>query len=150
MASDQTERPQYFEDQYLGADDLNTAVDYSRIQNAKHLLGAHTWGIAMGLGLQEKPIPGSADSIDVYIQPGYAWDGFGRPIIVLAPFNIPKDQFKGLTTSSPDGSMLVDIWLRYDETAFQSPPPWIKPASLSSRFPLCECEYTYLWFLFSS
>ena len=44
MPANQTQRPKFFEEQYLGAADLTAAVDYARIQQARHVLGAHTWG----------------------------------------------------------------------------------------------------------
>src|SRR5262245_35099294 len=91
MASEQTQRPCFFEGQYLGADDLTAAIAYDRVQDARHSLGAHTWGIATGLQLVDKTAPDG--QIDVYLQPGYAWDGFGRPVVVLAPYKLPADLF---------------------------------------------------------
>ena len=79
----QIDRPRFFEGQYLDARDLTTAVEYTRIRDARHLLGAHTWGILIGLAL--KPLTTGAQ-ISWFLQPGYAFDGFGRPIVVLAPF----------------------------------------------------------------
>ena len=76
MATDQAERPQFFEGQYLGAADLAAAVDYARFQQARHRLGAHTWGIAVGLRLCETD--NVSGGVDVTIEPGYAVDGFGQ------------------------------------------------------------------------
>jgi len=123
MATDQDQRPRYYEDQYLGADDLNDAVNFGRIQHARHLLGGHTWGIASGLQPIDKEVP---SGVDVYLTPGYAWDGFGRPIVVLAPYKIPAELFKSIaydaTIDEPKGRM-VKIWLRYDETMMRPPAP---------------------------
>src|ERR1044072_3146871 len=126
MATNQTTRPNFYEGQYLSAADLSTAVDYGRIEDARHLLGAHTWGIAAGLQLTEKDSPAGGDQVDVYIQPGYAWDGFGRPIILLNPVKIPAELFKSITYNvALDGGVppgrLFKIWLRYDESAAQQP-----------------------------
>ena len=85
MAVAQDDRPQFFQDQYLGPEDLAAAVEYSRIHQARHSLGAHTWGIAIGLQLLEKPSAAGNNQVDVFIQPGYAWDGFGRPLVALVP-----------------------------------------------------------------
>jgi hypothetical protein len=117
MSNSQNERPAFYEQQYIGAEDLNAAIDCDRVQNARHFLGAHTWGIAMGLQLREVLTPGSSDKYDVFIQPGYAWDGFGRPIVVLAPFKLSGDQFKY------QGDGLVRVWLRYAETRTKGPRP---------------------------
>ncbi|MFL6275304.1 MAG: hypothetical protein ACJ74G_08825 [Blastocatellia bacterium] len=124
MAANQTQRPKFYEEQYLGAADLTAAVDYGRIQNARHALGGHTWGIAMGLTLKEMPQPGGA--VSVHLLPGYAWDGYGRPIVVLSPYRIPEEKFSGIKfdpaiDSSGEGR-LIAVWLRYDETSFRNPP----------------------------
>ena len=113
MPANQLMRPQFFEGQYLGAEDLTAALDYSRIASARHLLGAHTWGIAIGLGIKE--IDGPGGEVLVFIQPGFAWDGFGRPIVLLTPASIPADLFKSFVydplQDEPDGRM-VEVWLR--------------------------------------
>jgi hypothetical protein len=132
MANNQSQRPKFYENQYLSADDLTAVVDYFRTQNARHILGAHTWGIAMGLQLAEKESSAGGAQIDVSIQPGYAWDGFGRPTVVLAPLKIPTGKFQafGFDANRPEG-YLVPVWLRYDERATQSP---------ASGFEVCDPE----------
>ena len=126
MPRNQNQRPSFFEGQYLGAEDLSAAVDYSRAQMARHALGAHSWGIAMGLQLSEKNLAGG--QIEVYVLPGYAWDGFGRPIAVLAPYKIPTELFKSYVfdpatdNSTPEGR-LIEVWLRYDEASTQNVRP---------------------------
>ena len=119
----QTERPRFYEQQYLGADDLTAIVDYGRIARARHDLGGHVWGIAAGLELVEKP---ASVGVDVYVQPGYAWDGVGRPLIVLAPYKIPAELFKSIAydaatdnTSTPGRT--VSVWLQYVETPVGGP-----------------------------
>lgn len=122
MSTSQTMRPKFFEGQYLGAEDLTAAVDYSRVQDARHLLGGHTWGIAIGLNLKEVTQPDG--QIQVFIQPGYAWDGFGRPVVVLSPYAVPGDLFKSYvydaSVDDPDGR-LVEVWLRYREAKTGQP-----------------------------
>ena len=46
---DQNQRPEYYEGQYLGAEDLAAIVRFARTAEARHALGAHTWGIGIGL-----------------------------------------------------------------------------------------------------
>ncbi|MGZ9273814.1 MAG: hypothetical protein ACXW34_03640, partial [Nitrospira sp.] len=126
MPRNQNQRPSFFEGQYLGAEDLSAAVDYSRDQMARHALGAHSWGIAMGLQLSEKNLAGG--QIEVYVLPGYAWDGFGRPITVLAPYKIPAELFKSYVFDpATDGGTLegrlIEVWLRYDEVSTQNVRP---------------------------
>jgi hypothetical protein len=126
MAIDQAQRPQFFEGQYLGAEDLTATVEYSRLLEQRHALGAHTWGIAIGLTLVETPTPDGSGAVTVSISPGYAWDGFGRPIVVLAPYQVPADLFKSLTyVSTLDGGTLpgrsIPLWLQYTEVPAQPP-----------------------------
>jgi hypothetical protein len=87
MPITEIKRPNYYEGQYLGAQDLVAAQEYQRQQDQRHRLAAHTWGIAVGLELEERPQSGSSDAVDVYLRPGYAVDGFGRAIVVLTPIS---------------------------------------------------------------
>ena len=89
----QDQRPRFFEGQYLGAADLEAAIDYVRLQQARHLLGGHTWGIAAGLQLVERAAAGGGGGVDVLIEPGFAWDGFGRPILLASPQRVPEALF---------------------------------------------------------
>src|SRR5690349_8675750 len=124
MPTNQITRPRFFEGQFLGAADLTTVVEYSRLEDARHLLGGHTWGIAAGLELKEQPSPAGGGQVDVFVQPGYAWDGFGRPIVVLTPFQISPASFASFPFdgSNPNG-YAVSVWLRYQETATQGVRP---------------------------
>lgn len=125
MADSQTQRPKFYEEQYLGAADLTAAVDYGRTQQARHALGAHTWGIAIGLQLAETPQPGG--TVSVHLLPGYAWDGYGRPIFVLSPYKIPEEKFSQFkfdpSIDTTGKGRLIQIWLRYDERTTQNPRP---------------------------
>ena len=113
MATDQLQRPTFYEGQYLGASDLAAVIDYARLRAARHSLGGHTWGIVVGLALKEEPALGGG--VDVFLQPGYAIDGFGRPLVVPSPVQIPaglfEDEFSGR----------VPVWLRYMEQSTGAP-----------------------------
>lgn len=122
MTIDQSTRPRYYQGQYLGSEDLTAAVDYGRLQMDRHDLGAHTWGIAMGLQLTEQTSPTGGKSVDMYVQPGYAWDGFGRTIVVLAPYHVPPDMFQALRCGG-SSDCAVEVWLAYTESETQSPRP---------------------------
>jgi hypothetical protein len=135
MAFNLTQRPEFYEEQYLGAADLSAAVDYGRLQQARHALGAHTWGIALGLQLKETPQPGG--TVTVHLLPGYAFDGYGRPIVVLAPYKIPEEKFSAIkfdATIDTDGrGRLIEIWLRYDELAAQPPRPGFEVCDVADQ-----------------
>jgi hypothetical protein len=124
MPTNQIVRPRYFEGQFLGAADLTAAIDYARLEDARHSLGGHTWGIAAGLEIKEQPSPAGGGQVDVFVQPGYAWDGFGRPIVVLSPFPIRAALFASFAfdAGKPNG-YAVSVWLRYQETATQGARP---------------------------
>lgn len=124
MTFDQTTRPSFYEGQYLGSDDLSAIVDYGHTQFARHILGAHAWGIAAGLQLIENPSPSGGSQVQMFIQPGYAWDGFGRSIVVLVPVQISEALFQGFGTKSgqPNGYPLK-IWLQYQEVGGLAAPP---------------------------
>jgi hypothetical protein len=101
------QRPSFFEGEVLSAADLEHVVVYLRDQNARHLLGGHTWGIVAGLQLLEQTAPNGA--IDYYLLPGYAVDGYGRAIVVVNPLRLSVDWFNG----QPSGP--VQVWIRYDQ-----------------------------------
>jgi hypothetical protein len=124
MATTDIERPNYYEGQYLGAQDLIAAQEYERQQDQRHRLAAHTWGITVGLELEERPQPGSSDAVDVYIKPGYAVDGFGRPVVVLWPYKLPEALFAQFTFDPvlPDG-VWVPVWICYSEEKTNPPAP---------------------------
>jgi hypothetical protein len=138
MAIDQAQRPQFFEGQYLGAEDLTATVEYSRLLEQRHALGAHTWGIAIGLTLVETPTPDGSGAVTVSISPGYAWDGFGRPIVVLAPYQVPADLFKSLVHDPIlDGGPLpgrsIPLWLQYTEVPAQPPATGFSACGVSNQ-----------------
>lgn len=119
------ERPQFYEGQYLEAADLAAVVDYSRTELERHLLGGHTWGIALGLDLVEVTAGGT---LNVFIEPGYAWDGFGRAVVVGTPSQLAGSLFASYDSTFVSGNpppppVAVDVWLCYDEQATQGPLP---------------------------
>jgi hypothetical protein len=125
------ERPRFYEGQFLSAADLGQVVDYLRGADARHALGAHTWGIALGLHLIERPAPGAPNRVEVLLQPGAAWDGFGRVIAVGWPERLPETKFEGIAYNAavddplnPGGpkGRLVRVWLAYDEFPTRTPP----------------------------
>jgi hypothetical protein len=132
MPITEIKRPNYYQGQYLGAQDLVAAQEYQRQQDQRHRLAAHTWGIAVGLELEERPKPGSSDAVDVYLKPGYAIDGFGRAIVVLTPYKISEALFAQFTfdPALSDGRW-ISVWLRYREEKTNPPRP---------GFAVCEVE----------
>jgi hypothetical protein len=131
----QDQRPNFYEGQFLAAEDLAAIVDYLRGAQARHALGAHTWGIAIGLYLLERPAPGAADHREIILTPGVAWDGYGRAIVVTRPTRLPEDLFAGIPfDASVDGGATpkgraVRVWLNYTEIAARQPAPGFESCS---------------------
>jgi hypothetical protein len=123
---DQTQRPRFYEGQYLSADDIEGVLDHSLVEQARDRIAGHTWGIALGLNFKQSPSAGDPTAVDQFLQPGYAWDGFGRPIVALTPYKIPPERFLAYiydpAIDEPDGR-LVQLWIGYREIDFYSPQP---------------------------
>lgn len=138
MTSNQAQRPRFYEGQYLGASDLTAAVDYGRIQAARHSLGAHTWGIAVGLNLREVKSPAGGGRVDAIIDPGYAWDGYGRPVVLLTPYKIPESLFANIKydakIDAAGEGRPIEVWLRYFEAGTSKP---------ASGFEVCDTPDQY-------
>jgi hypothetical protein len=115
----QLERPLYYEGEYLGADDLTALVRYGREAQARNLLGAHIWGIAIGLDLAERALTG--DNVEVVLTPGIAWDGYARPLVALVPQRVTLDLFASFEDDTPPEGTPVEVWLSYRELP-GSPP----------------------------
>ena len=115
MPDGRPERPTYSTGQYIGAADLNAAVDYNRDEVERLALSGATWGIATGLALIERTTP--AGGVEMFVEPGIAWDGYGRPVVVLAPAPVTPDVFANL----PSGTQ--PVWLRYSAAGTQAVAP---------------------------
>ncbi|NVD97977.1 tail fiber domain-containing protein [Massilia sp. BJB1822] len=105
---DPSARPQFYDGQYIGADDLAAIGDYAAARLREHLLAGHTWGIGAGLEIVEQQNPDG--SVDAWVQAGYGHDGYGRAMTVRAPVPVTLAPLQGL----PSGAWYV--WLAYHET----------------------------------
>lgn len=131
------ERPRFYEGQYLEAADLTAVVDYTRGAHARTLLATHRWGIAIGMDLTE--VPGPNGSFDVVVTPGYAWDGFGRPIVVAEPMKLATGLFAAydamvMPGGPPPSPVAVEVWARYDETLARGPRPGFETCDTTSAY----------------
>lgn len=117
------ERPHFFEGQYLGAADLDALLVYLREQQARHLLGAHTWGIVAGIDLVGRESP--SGDLEYFLTPGIAIDGYGRLIVVAAPHPIGADLF----ATMPGG--LVSVWIGFVE---------IESGGVRRGFEVCDTQ----------
>jgi hypothetical protein len=107
MARQRPDRPVFSQGQTIGAADLNTVVDYARDEQRRLGLSTLAWGIGVGLDLIERPAQGGG--VELWIEPGIAWDGYNRAAVVMAPALVSPDLFAGLSDN------IYPVWLRYDE-----------------------------------
>ncbi|MBK7916053.1 MAG: hypothetical protein IPJ94_07305 [Chloroflexi bacterium] len=118
-------RPNYYQGQFLGAQDFNDELAYHRDMRRRHNLGPHTWGIVVGLELVEKPKE-SGTGVDLFLQPGMAVDGYGREIIVLHPTQLSPSTFLRFAADNH-----YDVWIAYDEA---------QTSRAASGYELCNTD----------
>lgn len=103
--SEDIRRVRYYQQQYLGADDLADEQAYHRDMRRRHNLAHHTWGVVVGLDMRIE------EDTRLWIGAGMAVDGFGREIFVLAAAELGPEAFlaeKLLTGMQP-------VWVAYHE-----------------------------------
>src|SRR5437763_325825 len=142
MAAEDVERLRYFERQFLGATDFTDQQSYHRDVLRRHLLGHHTWGIVSGLELEEKPAASGANSVEVYIKPGIAIDGFGRAIVLLDEAQIPHDLFAAVARDSAGTGTWVPIYLRYREETTDQPADGYEQCDIADQSSRIRETYT--------
>jgi hypothetical protein len=150
----QDQRPRFYENQYLGADDMNAVVEYGRVQLARHELGAHTAGIAIGLYLVESPTAGAPQRRNVTLVPGLAIDGFARQVVALSRALLPESLFAGIAydanvddpaknNGTPPGRF-VRVWVEYDETNAKSPAPGFERCDAGDEYARVQESYRFV------
>lgn len=90
--SEEIERLNYYQLQFLGAEDFKAEQVYHRDMRRRHNLGQHTWGIVTGLELKEEARAGGG--FDMYVWPGLAVDGFGREIVAGSKYKLDASDFR--------------------------------------------------------
>jgi hypothetical protein len=119
------ERLNYYEGEFLGAQDFQTEQDYHRDMRRRHNVGQHTWGIVSGLDLVQIPnntnAPDGKPAVDIYVQPGMAVDAFGREIIALTKTQLTQDLFSPYVDMNNPGSQPMYIWISYAQLMLQPP-----------------------------
>lgn len=104
------ERLNYYEGEYLGALDFEAEQEYHRDMRRRHNLGPHTQGIVSGLDVAQFLNGGADNEVDVYIQPGVAVDGYGREVVVLAPYQLTADLFADFSQKQT-----LSVWIGYTQ-----------------------------------
>ena len=150
----QDQRPRFYEEQYLAADDMNAVVEYDHEMIARHELGSHGWGIAVGLTLVEQPTPGAPKRQNVFLTPGMAEDGFGRKLVALMPAKLPEALFAKIpyaadvddpskNNGTPPGRF-VKVWIAYDEQTGSAPGAGFANCDAGNQYARVQETYRFL------
>jgi hypothetical protein len=126
MSSARPRRPIFTEGQYLSAGDLTAAVDYERDDLRRALLSGRSWGIAAGLALVQRE--NASGEIEMYVEPGIAWDGYGRAVLVTSPAKVTPDLLAGL------GSGNQKIWIGYKAAKTNGIAPGFQTCNASDPY----------------
>lgn len=129
MASDITERLNYYQFQTLGAADLKDQQSYHRALRRRHNLGPHSWGVITGLEIVEQARDGDPPFVDIFVMPGIAVDGYGREIIVMEPAPLSPALFSAYNTDR-----VLEVWIAYDEIALRTPQGGFAPCRNDEAF----------------
>ena len=95
----------YFDRQFLRAQDFRDEQDYHIDRRRRHNTGFHSYGVVEGLEV----VPDTGTRVN--IQPGWAIDSQGREIVLAAPGH-----------SVDTGGASVEIWISYPDPEPQSDP----------------------------
>jgi hypothetical protein len=125
MPLPKTDRPSFFEGQYLGSADLMALVDYARDLQRAHGLGPHSWGIWVGLEVATQT---SGSTVEAFVMPGVATDIYSRIIVVPEPAPIPAEKLLRLPTG------LHMVWLRFQARSLRGLRPGFETCDAEDRF----------------
>src|SRR5713101_5995591 len=100
MANRGIARVRYFDRQFLRVEDFADEQAYHVAMRRRHNIAHHSWGIVSGLTLL-------AQENSLYVQPGFAIDGYGREIILSQRQPLPVAEFDRQRSS------VLDVWILY-------------------------------------
>ena len=119
MTDQRVMRVNYYERQFLRAQDFSDEQAYHIGMRRRHNLAHHIWGIVRGLELEY-----SETDRTFTVKPGIAVDGYGRELIVTEPRSYEIGIFQNF-----DGDR-IDLWLEYR----------LKAAAQSSVGRICAAD----------
>ncbi len=103
------ERPSFFHNQRLTANDLTAAQTYNRELRWLHNRSLHSWGIAFGFA-----VSGPRGAHSVKVQPGYAIDCVGRDLVLDTALELP---IPAIASDSSGGPAIYYLTISYAEDA---------------------------------
>jgi len=141
MVLDPVQRLNYYQHQYVGAEDFRDQQAYHRDALRRHELGPHSWGIVTGCTLVEVDREGDDPFVDVHLLPGTAVDGFGRKIVVLEPVRIDPKLFAAYNKGNAE---YLALWMRYDEVAARTATGGFAPCTDAEAYSRVTETYRFL------
>ena len=115
-------RVNYFDRQFLGAEDFSAEQAYHLAMHRRHVLAQHTWGIVAGLRVKW-------EDKKLLVEPGVAVDGYGRELVLPRGVTLDEKEF------DRKGSDALEVWLSY-----RAAKPAQRPEGLSSARPKGRCR----------
>ncbi len=128
--STKIERLRYYERQYLRSFDLAAEQDYHLEMRRRLNLALHLCGIVDGLELLEgEVVPGAPDQ--VYVSPGMAIDGYGREILLAAPYAFDEED---AVANELEPGRTYSVWIAYRRQAATPPAPGYRVCDLEDQY----------------
>ena len=119
MSSRDLSRVRYTPRQFLGATDFSDEQGHHVGMRRRHNIAHHTWGIVHGLELVVE------EEDDLFVQPGFAVDGFGRELVLEQRLGVAITEF------DDQGADALDVflsWAQREESAEREEPLWDRVA----------------------
>jgi hypothetical protein len=110
MATTPGARTRFRDGQLLSAADLNDEQADQIARHRRHVIGPHTWGIVKGGELTVD------DNGVVEVAPAFAYDGYGRELVLPQPRRVPAAERFELQNADT-----LDVWLVYRRDAVDAP-----------------------------
>ncbi|MEO5817969.1 MAG: hypothetical protein ABIT20_22060 [Gemmatimonadaceae bacterium] len=104
------ERPAFYDGQRLEADDLAAMYDFHRQLRWLHNRSLHSWGIAVGFGVN-----GKRGASEVTVTPGYALDCLGHDLLLSQATTLAVPAVAGAPAGGPMTYYLTTSYVNDDD-----------------------------------
>jgi hypothetical protein len=126
------ERLRYYDGEYLRAFDFSDEQTYHLEMRRRLNMALHLSGIVEGLNFTQDPDPPVTGVNPLWsMLPGMAIDGYGREILVFAPFVLDDTILSAKEVTGPKS---YDIWVYYSKQATTPPTPGYANCNLSNEY----------------
>lgn len=146
MSVDDIKRLNFYERQFLRTRDFQDEQSYHIEMRHRHLIAHHTWGIVVGLKIQQ-----DKTSKIWAVQPGLAVDGFGREIVVSASEPLDREKIKVELLSQLGDAFKVGasgrlgVWIVYFLEKINLPAPGYETCDGKDEFTRVRESFRLLY-----